>query len=311
MAQLEISVIIPVFNADKFIERAVQSALIQPEVDEIILIDDGSTDNSYQLIKNLALEHNKIKIINHSIRSNQGPAATRNLGIQNAKNEWIAFLDADDYYAGNRFSDACIKIINDPTIDGVYNNSGIEKIEISNGISVFKKEVNIFGISKEIEPDNLFFEISPIGKSKRFDTNSILIKKSKLVEAGCFSEELRIGEDILLYLKLSIVSKLVGVTTDTPLAYRTVHLTNTSHQVKDNVNEYLVEVFNALLKFNHYRFTSRHKVKVIDKYIYFISNNSSWRLLNALIHMAVKYPTFIFTSYFLNYIKHIVNPSKP
>lgn len=88
---MKISLIIPTFNRDKYIERTLLSALNQTvKLDEIIVIDDGSQDNTKQL-----LEHYDIKYI---YQENAGVSSARNRGIKEAKNEWICFLDSDDIW---------------------------------------------------------------------------------------------------------------------------------------------------------------------------------------------------------------------
>ena len=98
-----ISVIIPVYNGEQFIEKAISSAIMQPEVAEVIVINDGSTDNTQEIIKNLQLESSKIKIYQHKNNENKGRSASRNLGVKKAFSKYLAFLDADDYYLKDRF----------------------------------------------------------------------------------------------------------------------------------------------------------------------------------------------------------------
>lgn len=91
-----LSIIIPVYNGEKYIVRAVKSIVTQDTTGvEIIIIDDGSTDNSYAVCEQLAKKYKQIKLI-HS--ENKGVSHARNLGIKEAKGEWITFLDADDYF---------------------------------------------------------------------------------------------------------------------------------------------------------------------------------------------------------------------
>lgn len=90
-----VSVIIPTFNREKTISRAIQSILNQTYNNiEIIVVDDKSTDNTEEIVKNFNEE--KIYYIKHS--NNQGACAARNTGIKNAKGEYIAFLDSDDLW---------------------------------------------------------------------------------------------------------------------------------------------------------------------------------------------------------------------
>ena len=91
MSIIKISVIIPTFNRSSFIENTINSVLRQSySVDEIIVVDNNSTDNTYKLIKKKFPDINLIKEIN------QGVSHARNRGIIHAKNDWIAFLDSDD-----------------------------------------------------------------------------------------------------------------------------------------------------------------------------------------------------------------------
>src|SRR5690625_1949512 len=121
---LEISIIIPVYNAERFVARAVKSALSQPETAEIILIEDLSTDNSYDVCRNLSNQHEIIHRYTHEDHVNKGAAASRNLGINKAQCDYIAFLDADDFYLENRFFETKKVLQMQPDADGVYEAIG-------------------------------------------------------------------------------------------------------------------------------------------------------------------------------------------
>ncbi|MEG2440106.1 MAG: glycosyltransferase family A protein, partial [Acetivibrio sp.] len=90
-----VSIIIPCYNASKYICKAIDSALKQKVEKEIIIIDDCSTDNTREIVKKY-LETGSIHIVCNSV--NKGVAESRNSGVQMAKGEYIAFLDADDYW---------------------------------------------------------------------------------------------------------------------------------------------------------------------------------------------------------------------
>lgn len=93
---IKISVIIPVYNCEKYVEKSIHSVLCQTLKElEVICIDDGSTDSSPQLIKQLQAEDKRIVLF---YQKNQGAGAARNMGIKRAQGKYIAFLDADDYY---------------------------------------------------------------------------------------------------------------------------------------------------------------------------------------------------------------------
>lgn len=89
-----ISVIVPVFNGEKYIEHCVRSALDQSYNDvEIVIVDDGSKDSSGAICDSLASSYDRIKVIH---QSNGGVSAARKAGIDNASGEWVCFLDVDD-----------------------------------------------------------------------------------------------------------------------------------------------------------------------------------------------------------------------
>ncbi|KKB48864.1 hypothetical protein HMPREF1535_04093 [Parabacteroides goldsteinii DSM 19448 = WAL 12034] len=95
MSNSMVSIIIPVYNTEEFVEEAVRSIMNQTLQDiEIIIINDGSTDNSLSIIRKLANEDDRIQVYS---RGNQGPSATRNQGISIAKGKYLYFMDSDDY----------------------------------------------------------------------------------------------------------------------------------------------------------------------------------------------------------------------
>ncbi len=93
---LSVSIIIPAYNASGFLERAVNSALDQKSVKEIIIIEDASQDDTYELALQLAEKHDLVQVHTHQNRVNKGLAASRNRGLEFATGDWIQVLDADD-----------------------------------------------------------------------------------------------------------------------------------------------------------------------------------------------------------------------
>ena len=110
----KISVIIPVYNAEKYITSCINSILHQTFTNfEILLINDGSSDLSGKICDDFAIKDNRIRTFH---KPNGGVSSARNLGLSQAKGEWICFIDADDALKDNFFSDAN-KIINKKMID--------------------------------------------------------------------------------------------------------------------------------------------------------------------------------------------------
>lgn len=112
-----ISVIIPVYNASKFLSKTLDSVINQTlPSDEIIIIDDGSTDNSLDIIEKFKNKHATVKVYT---QKNSGPSVTRNRGVEYANYEWVCFVDADDLLHPQRleiamnFSNNCDAVICD------------------------------------------------------------------------------------------------------------------------------------------------------------------------------------------------------
>lgn len=96
-----VSVVIPAYNRGKLIERAVESVLAQTYQDfEVIIVDDGSTDNTSSVVTALVEQDQRIRCCHH--QTNQGAQAARNTGIRSAQGEWIAFLDSDDEWLNRK-----------------------------------------------------------------------------------------------------------------------------------------------------------------------------------------------------------------
>lgn len=92
----EVSVIVPIYNTAKFVKRCLRS-LIEQDFDrsyEIIVIDDGSTDNSFKIVEKIAAEHNNIRVYS---QKNSGVSAARNTGLAYARGKYVTFTDSDDF----------------------------------------------------------------------------------------------------------------------------------------------------------------------------------------------------------------------
>jgi len=110
------SIIVPAFNVEKYIHRAVSSILTQSFRDfELIIVNDGSTDNTANIINELSNQNKKITIINHS--KNESLHIARMNGVATANGEYIVFLDGDDYFTENTFSELHQSIQENPEYD--------------------------------------------------------------------------------------------------------------------------------------------------------------------------------------------------
>lgn len=225
---LKVSVIIPVYNAAKYLRSAVKSALEISEVSEIVLIEDRSPDNSLELCQELVLESSKVKLYHHPNRENRGAGASRNLGIELATSEFIAFLDADDLFLPNRFTKAAEIFDKQKDVEGVYGAAGFIKDDaILAGAS--------YTIRKDVAPESLFGAILR-GTYGHFHTNSITLRKSIFKKTGYFNPDLRLGQDADLWLRIAFHCKLVAGEISEPICLIRRHAENrilrTNHHSK-------------------------------------------------------------------------------
>ena len=105
---IKISAIIPVYNAEKYLEQCIESILTQSLKEfELICVNDGSSDGSLEILNNYAKKDRRVKVIN---QKNQGAAVARNIGIENSRGKYLSILDADDFFDTEMFSKAFDKI---------------------------------------------------------------------------------------------------------------------------------------------------------------------------------------------------------
>ena len=142
-----ITVVIPVFNSEQYIEKAVNSVLLQPNADsiELILVDDGSTDNSANICDKLSEANSGVKVFH---KENGGVSSARNMGIENAKGKYIAFLDSDDWWERAFLSDDLAAELLRPQSSDLYcfsyqkvspNKKWIKTLHVSNGTYVYNR----------------------------------------------------------------------------------------------------------------------------------------------------------------------------
>jgi glycosyltransferase involved in cell wall biosynthesis len=187
------SVVIPLYNKISYIENTIKSVLGQTfENYEIIIINDGSTDSSEDVVRKF--DDKKIQIFN---QEKQGVSVARNLGIEKSSGAFIAFLDADDYWLPNHLEELHKLILDYPNC-GIYCSG--HKIRISKNhfqIPIYK------GINKSfkgIVPD-YFFSNRPFRITW---TSSLAISKEILEKVGRFTAGVTNGQDLELWTKIGI-----------------------------------------------------------------------------------------------------------
>jgi glycosyltransferase involved in cell wall biosynthesis len=208
-----ISVIIPVFNGEAYLAEAIESVLNQHlKVAEIIVVDDGSTDNSVSV----ARKYQPDVILFQ--QQNKGAAAARNLGVTKAKGNYLAFLDADDIWTDNHLSLLLDKMKNDPALDMVFGK--VEQF-ISPELDIEEHERLKPGL-KVIAGEH---------------PGAMLIKRSSFMKVGLLNENLQLAEFIDWFGKARDMGLKSGMLEE--IVYkRRIHRTNQGILKRDLLKDY-------------------------------------------------------------------------
>lgn len=203
--QIKVSVIVPVYNALNYLEDSINSILSQTlkEV-EIIFVDDGSSDGSYEMLENYAKKDSRIRVIR---QKNAGAGAARNNGLKYAKGEYLSILDADDFYEPDMLEksyNAALKY-----------NADIVVFDCDYYDDISKQYRSTHSIRKKLLPDNNPFSASEIRKDifKVFVGWSWdkLFKRSFVEENKLFFQEQRTTNDMLFVFTGVVHAKSIYV----------------------------------------------------------------------------------------------------
>ncbi len=214
----------PVYKAGRFLHRCVTSVLAQPQVREVILVEDGSPDDSLEVGHKLAKAHpDRVRLVQHSDKGNHGAGASRNLGAENSTSRFLAFLDADDVYLPGRFMRDAEIFATHPDADGVYNALGT-RFEDEAGRDWYVKSgfPELTTMKQAVAPEELFFAMNPIGSLGRFSFDALTLRREAFLRTPRFGN-LTIGEDTLLLVQMAILLRLYPGSIREPVALRGVH----------------------------------------------------------------------------------------
>jgi glycosyltransferase involved in cell wall biosynthesis len=183
-----VSVIIPCYNASKTISRALESVANQTYKDfEIVIVDDGSTDKSKDVIDDFMRIYNDL-VISYLYQKNSGPSKARNVGVTHAKGEYIAFLDADDEWNAQKLY-IQVSIIQDKKLEFLGSTYQYEAFDdnMKNKKSILKK-----------------FSFSNLLLKTQFSTPGVIIKKSLFLKFNGFDTDMKYSEDNDLWLRIAV-----------------------------------------------------------------------------------------------------------
>lgn len=267
----KVSVIIPVYNAEKYLNKCLESLINQTLSDiEIICINDGSTDNSLKILQEYAQKDSRIRIID---KKNEGQGKARNLGIELANGEYLAFVDSDDWCELNMYEELYItaknndadlvecsfKIYND-SLNAIYNGIGLDGAK-------FDKSFHW----TELKDKTLLFENIPAPWNK--------LCRTKIVK----SENIRFGttqfaEDVFFSLRIRILaSKTVFINKELYVYRRTSDsiMSNLSKCKFENQINLLKDIKDFLIKQSCYESFEKGYINHAVGVLYTIYRNVS------------------------------------
>ena len=214
--KIKISIIIPVYNVEKYLEKCVQSVLDQTLKEiEVFLVDDGSSDNSWSIVKKIAKLDKRVVAIQ---QENAGAAVARNRGLDLAKGEYIGFVDSDDYVDNDYF-------------EKLYKTAIREKADIARAYVQAEIETsNGYQIAHSTSGYDYFYNVKSKmdvieNKLSLTSSNWLAIYRRSVLEKNKvrFVSEIRTGQDNIFNLHMSYyANKVVFVDEDTPTYYHMV-----------------------------------------------------------------------------------------
>lgn len=184
---MKISVVIPAYNAASFLPRCLESVFAQTlKPEEVLVIDDGSTDNTAALSEEMGA-----RVVR---RKNGGLSAARNTGIKTASSEWIALLDADDRWAPEKLERqaAC---------------AGSDTVLVYTGVRMFDDS----GVLEESSAIDAISAREMLRYSNPITPSSVLVRRKALMQDGGFREDIRACEDWEMWYRLQRLGQFVAV----------------------------------------------------------------------------------------------------
>lgn len=262
---MKLSIIVPIYNSEKFLDECIESILNQTFKDfELILVNDGSKDNSLSICKKWKDIDNRIVIID---KENGGVSSARNIGIVKAKGDYIGFIDSDDYIEPNMYEEL-IKPLEKNDIDIV-----ICKLKIPNkkqGYNFIYPIDTVFNFSDNLEWKKLFYQ----GELETFPVNKIY-KKAFILNNNVTFPNYPIYEDYIFIQNLYINNPIIYFIDKELYYYRPV-INSAVQKYYSQRLEIVINIYINNLKLN----------KIYDNNIY--ENIIIRRLRNSIINTIIQ-----------------------
>lgn len=262
-----ISIIVPIYNAEKFLAKCIESILNQSYKNiEIILVNDGSTDNSQEICE--LFNDDRIR---YFYKDNSGVSSTRNMGITASKGDYIMFVDADDYLDEN-----CLEILL-----SVAKSKQLPALPIKTVSSTSNKKN--FKSSSIFERDNYFKEIID-GHIGGFCWGYLY--DAKIVKKIMFNEDLKYMEDTLFLLTYILESGTEKIYIAAQRNYYNyiIHptsATNKKNNLLEKINNmfFVLEQLNIFTNKNYESAISNKKIRLLESEMRFLKKNEEYKTI--------------------------------
>jgi glycosyltransferase involved in cell wall biosynthesis len=272
-----VSVVIPTYNRAYVLRDALESALAQTyRACEIIVVDDGSCDNTREIIKNVNNE--TIRYIRHD--HNRGCSAAYNTGIMQAKGSFIAFLDSDDVWKENYLERQVDFLCRHPEVDVVFCNTEI--MEPSKTITSLMSQLRAFPEWVRSQPEAVEYVISSrqmylcLLEELPIKPTAVLVRRTMFDSVGLFDESFPSGTDWELLLRLSRLASFGYIDQVLATQRRTLDATHQMFREKDKL--FLLKIF---LKEKTSLIDDREALRGINSGICSHYNSLAWTYLNS------------------------------
>ncbi|MBD3275446.1 MAG: glycosyltransferase [Candidatus Marinimicrobia bacterium] len=223
-----ISVILPVYNAQDYLKESIDSIRNQSYKDfELIIIDDGSTDNSMSIIESYKREDTRIRFIRNAV--NRGNYPSRNHGISLARGEFIAVMDSDDIALADRFE-----------IQLRYLQNNKDVLLIGSQVLMIDPQGNELGVKGDIPIKHDEINEKLLSGKWAIIHPSVMMRKDAVEKIGGYREKFRSCADHDLYLQLSEIGKVANLP-DILLKYRQHYSSMTMNQTDQQYNLYHIK----------------------------------------------------------------------
>lgn len=200
MSKFKVSIIIPVFNVEHLLEQCVESIATQMDhEDELILVDDGSTDHSFSICQKAQLTYRNVTIIH---TKNRGCSAARNTGFELAQGEYVIFVDSDDYWLENKYQHIKAELMSQPTCE-VFMFDYLKLDEVTGSLIEMDQERTCPTV-QTLSGKDFIVSLLKINKHLNIATWRFIVKRETLIkhhvkfEEGLYFEDMKWVFHVLL-----------------------------------------------------------------------------------------------------------------